>query len=331
MARLPETTRIARILEMVWLISRQPRHWTRAALAEKFEISERMVTQDIQVIRHGLVFDLQSAYGEGYYFPSLPSLPAVSYSLPEALALILAAQSARQLSGISQSDLATAIARLSAVIPDELREMVERLGASTPSTPADDHRQFLLAAVSHAISLRRQIHISYASASRDGAETERTVDPYAIVPYLRSWHMIGYCHLRDDVRVFKLDRIGDITTLQTSFEPEPDFDLAAFLGEGWGLMRGLDVPVEAVEILFDQPAARWVAEEHWHTSQKLDWLPDERLRFRVRIQITPEFQRWLFRYGSQVDVVAPDHLRAWMLDEARAVLERSESRQAQRV
>jgi predicted DNA-binding transcriptional regulator YafY len=68
MARLPETTRIARILEMVWRISREPRRWTRAALATEFEISERMVTQDIQLIRHGLGFDLKSSYGEGYYF-----------------------------------------------------------------------------------------------------------------------------------------------------------------------------------------------------------------------------------------------------------------------
>ena len=320
MARLPETTRIARILELVWLISREPRRWTRPALAERFEISERMVTDDIQLIRHGLLFDLKSAYRQGYYFTSLPSLPAVSYSLPEALALILAAQAARQLSGISQTDLATAIARLSAVIPEELREMVERLGASAPAIPEDDRRQYLLATVSHAIATRCRLHISYVAASRDGARTERTIDPYAIVPYLRSWHMIGYCHLREDVRVFKLDRIGAVETLRATFEPDEDFDLAAFLGEGWGLIRGLDQPVERVELVFEQPAARWVAEEHWHASQQLAWLGDERLRFQLKIQITPEFRRWVFRYGRQVEIIAPDHLRDWMAAEARAVL-----------
>ncbi len=322
MARLPETTRTARILEMVWLISREPRRWTRKALATRFEISERMITEDVQIIRHGLVFDLQADYGKGYYFTSLPHLPAVSYSLPEALALILAAQSARQLSGVSQTDLAAAIARLTAVIPEELREMVERLGTSAPIAPEDDRRQYLLATVSHAISMRQQLHIHYTAASRNGAESERTIDPYAIVPYLRSWHMIGYCHLRQDMRVFKLDRIGAVTTLRSTFEPDADFDLAAFLGEGWGLIRGLDTPVERVEIIFEQPAARWVAEEHWHASQQLEWLADERLRFRVDIQITPEFRRWVFRYGSQIEIVAPGHLRDWMRAEAQAVIDR---------
>jgi predicted DNA-binding transcriptional regulator YafY len=249
----------------------------------------------------------------------------VSYSLPEALALILAAQSARQLSGISQSDLAAAIARLSAVIPGELREMVERLGSSAPSIPPDNRRQDLLTTISHAVSTSRQIHIQYTSASRDGAVSERVIDPYAIVPYLRSWHMVGYCHLRDDVRVFKLDRIGDVTTLRSTFEPDADFDLATFLGEGWGLMRGLDQPVETVELCFEQPAARWVAEEHWHASQELDWLPDERLRFVVHIQITPEFRRWVFRYGRQVEILAPAHLRAWVQAEALAILDAARS------
>ena len=323
MARLPETTRIARILEMVWLIGREPRRWTRNDLAERFEISQRMVTGDIQLIRNGLNFDLKADYGKGYYFTSLPRLPAVSYSLPEALALILAAQTARQLSGISQSDLAAAIARLSAVIPEDLREMVERLGASSPPTPGDDRRQSLLATVSHAIATNHQLHITYAAASRPGEVSERSVDPYAIVPYLRSWHLIGYCHLREDVRVFKIDRIGTLKTLRSTFEPDGGFDLTAFLGEGWGLIRGLDAPVEQVELRFSHPAARWVAEEHWHASQQIEWLDDGRLCFRVEIQITPEFRRWVFRYGRQVEIVTPDHLRDWVVDEAAAVLAQS--------
>jgi predicted DNA-binding transcriptional regulator YafY len=319
--KLPETTRIARILELIWLISRDPRRWTRKDLAKRFEISERMITADLDLLRHGLGLDAKSERGRGYYFTSVPSLPAVSYTLPEALALILAAQSARQLSGISQGDLSAAIARLSAVIPVELRELVDHLGSTSPFVPEDNRRQALLATISHAAATRRQLQIRYSAASRDGAVSERVVDPYAIVPYLRSWHLVGYCHLREDMRVFKLDRILEVSQLRTTFEPDNSFDLAAFLSEGWGLIRGIEGPVETIELIFRQPAARWVAEEHWHASQQLEWLPDERLRFTVQIQITPEFRRWIFRYGRQVEVVAPDHLREWMRDEARAILE----------
>lgn len=320
MTNYPETKRIARILDIIWRISRSPHRWTRSDLAEAFEVSERTITGDIQIIRHRLQFDLRADYGRGYYFRALPTLPSVSYSIPEALALVLAAHSARQLGGISQQDLSAAIARLSSVIPQELRAMVERFAGDDTIGELDQHRQEMLAVISQAISMNRRLEIVYAAASRGGDETRRQVDPYALVPYLRSWHMIGYCHLREAVRTFKVARIRCATRLITRFDRDEEFDLAAYLNEGWGLMRGLDAPVEQVVLRFQPTAGRWVAEENWHPSQELDWLPDGRLEFRVAIQVTPEFQRWVFRYGREVEVVAPDDLRAWVQDEARAVL-----------
>lgn len=320
MARLPETTRIARILDMIWRISREPHRWTRQDLAEAFEVSERTVTKDLQIIRNKLLFDLESDYGRGYYFKSLPKLPSVSYSLPEAMALILAAYASRQLGGISQPDLAAAIARLESVIPDDLRAMIDQFGNAPAATPEDEHRQEMLTTISRAVSTNRRLEITYASASRGGAETTREVDPYALIPYQKSWHMVGYCHLRQDIRIFKIDRIKEVRDLSKTFVPDEQFDLTAFLNEGWGLMRGLDLPIEEVELRFEPLAARWVADETWHPSQKVEWNDDGSLTFMVRIQVTPEFQRWVFRYGREVQVIAPDHLRDWVRDEAAAIL-----------
>lgn len=325
MANLPETTRIARILDMIWRISREPQHWTRQALAETFEVSERTITADIQIIRHRLHFDLESDYGRGYYFTSLPKLPSVSYSLPEALALILAAQASRQLGGISQPDLSAAIARLASVIPDDLRAMIDQFGNAPAASPEDERRQEMLTALGRAVSTNRRLEISYAAASRGGAETTREVDPYALIPYQRSWHMAGYCHLRQDIRVFKIDRIKEVRELTRTFVPDEQFDLTTFLNEGWGLMRGLDLPVEEVELRFEPLAARWVADETWHPSQQVEWNDDGTLTFKVRIQVTPEFQRWVFRYGREVQVIAPGHLREWVRDEAAAILASSGS------
>jgi predicted DNA-binding transcriptional regulator YafY len=36
--------------------------------------------------------------------------------------------------------------------------------------------------------------------------------------------VVGYCHLREDVRTFRLDRIEDIALTDTAFVPPPDFD-----------------------------------------------------------------------------------------------------------
>lgn len=319
MARLPETTRIARVLDIVWHINAAPRYWTRKRLADKFEVSERMITSDLEIIKHRLNFDLANDRGKGYYFTKVPQLPSVSYSVAEALALILAARAARQFAGVPQRDLSLAITRLSSVIPGELRAMVEQI-ASDETGEGDPHREAILARCSQAISASHSLNLIYAAASSNGAETERMVDPYAVFPYDRAWHVVGYCHLRDDVRVFKVDRIRAASQTGRSFTRQPEFDLEAFLSTGWGLMRGLSLPVEDVVLRFRPPASRWVAEERWHDSQRVIPLDDGRIEFRLTIQVTPEFQRWVFRYGRDVEIVTPSSLRDWMTAEATAVL-----------
>jgi predicted DNA-binding transcriptional regulator YafY len=319
LTRLPETTRVSRILEIIWNITRAPRQWTRKRLAEQFDVSERMITNDLAIIEHGLRFELGNERGKGYYFKSVPQLPAVTYSLSEALALVLAAQSGRRMGGIPHADLSSAIARLHSVFPPEMRTLVERLdGGETGSVY--EHREEMLAVCSQAVSQRRSLNIIYAAASRNGIESTRRVDPYAVVPYVKSWHMIGYCHLRQDIRTFKLDRIREVISIGGSFEQANDFELEAYLAAGWGLIRGIEEPAEEIELSFNATAGRWVAEEVWHASQILEWMDDGRLRFCVTIQMTPEFQRWVFRYGSEVEVIKPASLREWVHDEARAIL-----------
>lgn len=321
--RLPETTRVARILDIIWRVSAAPRQWTRQRLAEAFEVSERMITEDLQIIRNRLRFDVRSERGQGYYFVSVPQLPSVTYSVPEALALILAAVAGRQNPGIPQGDLASAIARLASVIPEELRAVVQRHadGADGARDPYA-HRRRMVAACGQGALTRRALDIVYSAASRGGAETRRRVDPWAVFPYDRSWLMVGYCHLRQERRVFKLDRIKSVALLDASFEPPPNFDLQSFLAGGWGIMRGLDSPVEDVTLRFSPTAARWIVDEEWHPSQRLEHGADGTMTFRVTIQITPEFQRWVLRFGRDVEVIGPASLRDWLRDEARAMLAR---------
>lgn len=319
MPREQENRRIARVLDITWQISRAPRYWTRPMLSERYEVSERMISKDLQIIRHRLLFELEREPGQGYYFLEENRLPAVAYSPPEALALVLAAHSARQLAGVPQEELSRAIARLSSVMPEELRNLVERFASHEP-TAHNEHRQRMLGPITQAVSLNRQLEISYASASSGGEPASRRINPYAVIPYGRSWHVIGYCQLREGVRVFKVDRMRSAELLQSTFAPDDEFNLEDFLSEGWGLMRGLDLPVEQVELRFFPPSARWVAEESWHASQQIEWQPDGTLLFTVRIQVTPEFQRWVFRYGREVEILAPASLAVWVRREAEAVL-----------
>ena len=73
------------------------------------------------------------------------------------------------------------------------------------------------------------------------------------------------------------------------------------------------------------PAAGWVAEGEWHEGEIIERQPDGSIIYRAAIQVTPEFQRWVLRYGRMVDIIAPSHLRDWLVAGARAILDRAET------
>jgi predicted DNA-binding transcriptional regulator YafY len=315
-----ETKRTARILEVVQLIAVRPRQFRTQDLARRFEIGERMIKKDLQVIRHGLRLSLQPSKS-GYYFEEIPQLPTVTYAFTEALALLQAAQVARRISGIDSADLAAAVARLESLFAADFRSLLKSLLYRPKVTVQREHRQQMLRLLNQALLEGRKLEIIYETASRDGAISSRVVHPYHIMPYVRSWQLIAYCEKRLDVIMFKVDRIHEATLLDAGYEISPDFRAEEYMGNAWGVMRGESFPPEESLLHFTPEAGRWVAEEYWHASQQVEVQKDSSVFFRLHIGITPEFVNWLLYYGSRVRVLAPEHLRYQVAEEHRQAAE----------
>jgi predicted DNA-binding transcriptional regulator YafY len=142
----------------------------------------------------------------------------------EALALALGLLSARRL-GLSGAAPAVegARAKLERVMPDELRERVRTfeevvIPAATPERlPAEQ----IVVTMSGAVRERKQVWMRYRSDSYE--ETERAIDPYAVVRGDAFWYTFGYCHLRRARRLFRLDRVISVEVLDRAFELPPGF------------------------------------------------------------------------------------------------------------
>lgn len=313
-AQLPGTTneeelkRTSRILEMVLMIATAPERFSRKALAERFEIGERMITKDLTIIRHGLKLDLQRSQ-DGYYFGDTPNLPALQYSFPEALALLSAVQAAQQMAVAGNPDLAAAVARLRSLFPAEFAPLLQQVCKPTPVTAHGLHRQQMLMLLNRALLAQSKVNMIYETASRNGDVSERVVRPYAIMPYVRSWQLVAYCERRNAVLMFKLDRIQQASILTDHYQIPESFTLDSYMGGTWGAIRSDGGAAEDVQLHFDAQAGRWVAEEDWHPTQQVDHLENGSMLFRVNIVITPEFVKWVLYYGSQVKVIEPAHLR----------------------
>jgi predicted DNA-binding transcriptional regulator YafY len=318
--RPEDIKRVARILNIVQMIASAPRRYLRRDLAAHFEITERMIQKDLEIIRHGLTLPLMHDT-EGYFFEYMPRLPTLQYTFSEALALLLAVQAAQQISGIGSVDLAAAVARLESLFPAEFAPLLRQYGQRQPLTAQGQHRQQMLTLLNRALLEGHKVRMLYETRSRGGARSDRVVWPYTLYPYMRSWQLIAYCERREQVLMFKVDRIEEATLSDETYTIPADFDVEAYMGNTWGLLRGEGGEPVAVTLRFAADTGRRVAEDYWHGSQEVEVQADGSVLFRLHIAITSEFVGWVLRHGSEVEVLEPDTLRARVAEEHRRAAE----------
>ncbi len=303
-----ETRRVSRILAILRLVDTNPHRYGRKDLAARFEVSVRTIQKDLDVIRHGLKLEI-TASPRGYHLPTSPGLSRVRFTYGEALALLLAVQTARCNTGVHSAELDAAVAHLENLFPAEFIPHLKRLHRCEQRKASGKNRQEILDLLHQALLRRCKVSMLYRTSSRSGEENRRTVHPYHIMPFVRSWHLIAHCEMRGKVLTFKVDRIAHAKLLSENYDLPALFSLDDYVGSAWGLMNsGNEEPVE-VELLFEPEAGRWVAEEHWHKSQRVEPLPDGRIRFRLFLPLTPDFVSWILYYGPRVQVIHPRELR----------------------
>jgi predicted DNA-binding transcriptional regulator YafY len=241
--------------------------------------------------------------------------------LPLSLAEIVALLVSRDLldaggAGLFGPAVVSAFDKIRALLTPRALELIERMRASVGARSAgaklrlvpDEH----LAEIQRGVAERRTLHVRYYSLSRD-AETERRLDPYHLTFVNGGLYVLGYCHLRREVRIFAAERIRAVAALPDTFEPVAGFDAAAYLRDAWSIVRGDLVGVQAV---FSRAAAPHVRDRLWHPSQQLLELPGGRLELRLTVADTLEVRRWLLGFGAEVEVLAPPSLREAMRREA---------------
>ena len=209
------------------------------------------------------------ALEEGGYVVELSKyrLPEVHLTAAEVSALVLAASVARAVPGGSYGEIVDlALRKLAFDMPEQPDTPTEfPLAAARdpvlvhfPETDGRRTRELSdrFAQLESATRHRKRVTLRYRSASQ-GIIQERDVDPYGLAYRQGTWLLVGHCHLRTDVRSFRLDRIIDLSIApkpkSPDFERPTDFDVRRYASRSpWTFATS---PAESIELEFGPEVA----------------------------------------------------------------------------
>jgi len=295
-------------------------------LAKELECSERTVWRDLQDLESaGFLLSGQKEEGRSHlrfaeeHQSQLP-LP-LSYS--ELISLYLLKNRLQPLEGTPfQEPLDFLFARLESGLPAAMLQFLKEVEAAfatqRPRIQEDPATTPLIEKITQAIMDRQTLEIDYHSAGR-GKVTSRKIDPYRLWYQEGGLCLIAYCHLRQKVLVFDMNRIRAARLTSESFALPERFHFDEYIKDSFGQMiRGEPV---RVQMLFSTDQARSVGERIWHPSQKMQYQLDGSLLMSLEVADTLELKRWILGFGQDAEVLEPKELRQAIRQEAEALLD----------
>jgi len=223
------TSRVLTVLELL----QSHAQMSGAELAARLEVDRRTVRRYIVQLQD-LGIPVEAERGRYGAYRLLPGfkLPPLMFSEKEAIALTLGLLAARRL-GLESSTLAVegALAKVLRVMPQELKQRVqavqETLVIDESESASQEVAQGVVAMLALTIQQQRQVRLCYQAFG--GAVSQRVVDPYGLVHRAGRWYTVGYCHLRTDLRTFRLDRVLETELLDNMFAAPEAFDPLDFV------------------------------------------------------------------------------------------------------
>jgi predicted DNA-binding transcriptional regulator YafY len=203
----------------------------------------------------------------------------------------------------------SALDKIRQALPPELatRSQAADRAVSGSTGPTHDYRARggVVNALVRAIDRQQTVEIDYRKRGGGPAERRR-LDPYHLHVIAGAIYVVGYCHTREALRIFLVDRADAVTATGERFERRPDIVPAAVLHGSFGPWSGEPV---RVQLRFSSEVASLVAERRMHPSQSSQWRADRRLDVSLHVPKSPALVAWIVSWGPWVEVLAPASIR----------------------
>ena len=305
--------RLQRIYKLHQAIAAHRLPVPHSVLQEKLECSRATVNRIIEEMRQ--YFNAPIEYDRqrnGYHYAlnkgETFELPGLWFSETELYALLATQQLLAHVQpGLLDTQLKPVKERIEQILAvrhlgnDEISKRVRILRMSGRNVILDCFQT-----VAGALLQRNRLNINYHGRGNDETSS-REISPQRLIHYRDNWYLDAYCHTRNALRSFAVERITAAKALPQRCRNLSEKQLDAHYASSYGIFAGK--PKHTAVLRFTPERARWVADEHWHPQQQSRMLEDGSYELRVPYSDPRELVMDILKHSGEVEVISPEALR----------------------
>ncbi|MDG5816473.1 WYL domain-containing protein [Chitinispirillales bacterium ANBcel5] len=303
-----------KVVELHRLLSQSRSYLSKRELADTLNTSSATVDRLIRELRYefGAPLKFEKRYN-GYRYDISDDetfeLPGLWFTTDELKALLcLEALVGTLQEGFLSETFCAFRARIARLLSSRDIDLADWKGrfkivpiANRPTNPS------LFTALTEAVLHRKKIDIRYLKL-QGAIPEDRLVSPQAIIRYKDNWYVDAWCHKKEGLREFALNRILSVMPTEEPCKEICTDEMKAFYGNSYGIFTG---PAQHVaEIRFSGIAAREVSQQLWHPKQEGFWEgDDETFTLKVPYGHSRELLMDALKWGADAEVLRPVELR----------------------
>lgn len=302
------TEKLIRLLRILQAIQANP-GISAKELALKCDTTVRTIYRDLRILDRVAPI-INEGYGKGYRFIGEFALYPLNFTEQEAMvfSMLPSVVDTSQLPAGFDSAFDKVISAHTKS-KSKNNEIVENIAGiirmGTPAYREEGKDPNLLIPIIEAILDQQTIRTQYHTLTNNEI-TVRDIDPYYLIPRDQRFYLIGYCHMLQRVRLFRISRFLDVVQTNKHFD-KSDFNIIQYMKNTWSVDRG-DEHIH-FKVRFTEKIAPYIKEEEMFVRPRMTNLPDGSLLFEVTLNSSREFLQWLYQYGPEAEVLEPREYR----------------------
>ncbi len=280
-------------------------------IADRYNLSLRTVYRDVKALMEAGV-PIGSEAGTGYYIVDGYHLPPVMFNRTEAAALLTGEKLMEKHSDRSNhQQFSNAMQKIRAVLRGSDKDFLESLDDNiavlrNPRVSTED--QFpnrFLSDIQDGVARQRVLSMEYYSYHSDSV-SRREIEPIGIFHMHNSWHLIGYCRLRNDYRDFRADRIKNLHLTDQQFDKSKRMSLQQYIAQEFKAEH--EQPV-LIKTRISHDITRYLREQKYYFGLVHEINEKQYVEMHFMYQQLDYFARWLLMMGNGATVLEPESLK----------------------